>query len=281
MRHSAVRIEQRRIQVGHAKIAYQVAGDGPPLVLIHGLSGSSRWWERNILALAERFRVHVVDLIGFGASTARHPFVLKHSPVYLAAWMDRLGIPQAHVVGHSMGGVIAADLAADFPDRVDRLVLVDAAMFVAQQDPLAHALGVIREFGIHQPRFLPILLGDAFQAGVGTLSRAAVELLTTDITPKLQQIQAPTLVVWGERDAITPLDAGRRLCGALPNGRLVIVEGAGHNPMWECPSAFNRVVADFVTRPIPVTATYVTSESGAGASHAHALQPLEGAQGAA
>ncbi|MBK9715898.1 MAG: alpha/beta hydrolase [Kouleothrix sp.] len=275
--HGRVRIEQRRIRVAHANIAYQVAGDGPPLVLIHGLSGSSRWWERNIPALAQRYRVHVVDLIGFGASRARHSFVLKDAAAYLAAWMDQLGLHQAHMVGHSMGAVIAADLAADFPDRVDRLVLVDAAMFVAEQDPLAHALGVIQEFGLHQPHFLPILLGDAFQAGLFTLTKAAAELLTTDITPKLQHISVPTLVIWGQHDTITPPEAGWRLCRALPNGRMIIVRGAGHNPMWERPSAFNEAILNFFEQP----ATSAETAYDSGAPEPAGMRFLEGAQGSA
>lgn len=262
-RRNAARIEQRRLQIGLANIAYQVAGAGEPLILVHGLSGSSRWWDRNIEVLAQHFRVYVVDLIGFGDSRAKHPFVLKDAAAYMAAWMARLGVKRAHVVGHSMGAVIAADLAADFPDCVDRLILVDAAVFVTEQDPLVHALGVIQEFGLHQPRFLPILLGDALRAGVGTVARAAAELLSTDITAKLRQIKAPTLVVWGEHDSITPLDAGRRLLDALPNGQLVVIEGVGHNPMWESPIAFNHVVTRFIEQIASAQAAYPADESAA------------------
>ena len=277
-RHSAARVEQRRLKIGLASIAYQVAGSGEPLILIHGLSGSSRWWDRNVEILAQHFRVYVVDLIGFGASRAKHPFVLKDAAAYLAAWMARLGIGRAHVVGHSMGAVIAADLAADFPHCVDRLILVAAAVFVTEQDPLAHALGVIQEFGLHQPGFLPILLGDAFRAGLGTVAKAAAELLSTDITAKLRQIKAPALVVWGEHDSITPLDAGERLHHALPNSQLAVIEGVGHNPMWESPIAFNHVVTRFIEQTASLQVGYSTVESAAD-QPTHGRGRLSGATG--
>src|SRR5581483_1554615 len=118
------RPERRRIAVGPATIAYEVAGSGPPVVLLHGLSGSSRWWRRNIGALAPHRRVYIVDLIGFGASRGQARFVLAEAAGTLMRWLDLLGLARASLVGHSMGGLIAAELAADAPDRVDRLVLV-------------------------------------------------------------------------------------------------------------------------------------------------------------
>src|SRR6185436_4249135 len=115
----SLRLERRRAKVGPATIAYEVAGSGPPVVLVHGLSGSSRWWRRNIGSLMPHRRVYVVDLIGFGASRARHPFALAEAAGYLIQWLDQLDLERVSLVGHSMGGLIAAELAADAPDRVD------------------------------------------------------------------------------------------------------------------------------------------------------------------
>src|SRR3954451_12556185 len=117
-------LERRRGKLGPATIASEVAGGGAPVVLVHGLCGSGRWWRRNIGALTPHRRVYVVDLIGFGASRPRHPFALAEAASYLLQWMDQLELARVSLVGHSMGGLIAADLAADAPKRVDRLVLV-------------------------------------------------------------------------------------------------------------------------------------------------------------
>jgi pimeloyl-ACP methyl ester carboxylesterase len=242
-----VAIKQLRVRVGSVTISYQVAGEGPPLVLLHGLSGSSRWWQRNIRQLAQTFCVYVVDLIGFGASSGLHPFIFDDVAAYLTVWMDRLGIRRANLIGHSMGGMIAADLAATFPDRIERLILVDAAAFLIEQSYTYHLLGLIQEFFHIQVDFLPILIADAYRAGPITLSTALYQVLTTDITSRLARIQAPTLLIWGESDAIVPLAIGKRLCRYLPaHTTIMVIKGAGHNPMWDCPTAFNQLVADFL-----------------------------------
>ncbi|MBK9715197.1 MAG: alpha/beta hydrolase [Kouleothrix sp.] len=241
-------VQHRRAQIGPVDIHYQVAGAGKPLVLIHGLSGSCRWWARNIEALARQFRVYVVDLVGFGESRNGHPFVLQESADYLARWMKRIGVERASVAGHSMGGFIASELAADHPEQVERLVLVDAAVLPFEQSYVDHSLSMLREARQIPLSFMPILFGDALRAGIGTIWKAANELLVTDLRPKLERIGAPTLVVWGERDAIIPLEVGRRLSQHLRYDELVVIKGAGHNPMWDCPGAFNTVIAEFMTR---------------------------------
>src|SRR4051794_39932286 len=153
---SRLRLERRRAEIRSATIAYEVAGAGPPVVLVHGLSGSTRWWRRNIGALTPHQRVYVVDLIGFGASRARHPFALSEAASFLARWLDHLGLERVSVVGHSMGGLIAAELAADAPDRVDRLVLVDPAALPFETGLVAHAISLVHELRYISPSFLPV-----------------------------------------------------------------------------------------------------------------------------
>lgn len=239
------RFERRRLDVGDARIHFQVGGEGEPLILIHGLSGSGRWWRRNMAGLARRFRLLIVDLIGFGRS--RGAFVLAEAAGVVAEWMGHLGLTRAHVVGHSMGGFIAAELAADVPERVDRLVLVDAAAFPVGWSPFRNAVSLARAALYMHPTFFPVLVADALRAGPLTLLRAAREVAVTDLGTRCEEVRAPTLVVWGEHDRVIPLEVGERLATCLPDGELAIVEGAGHNPMWDRPAAFNRVVLDFLT----------------------------------
>jgi pimeloyl-ACP methyl ester carboxylesterase len=243
---SDIRIEQRRVNIGAATIAYEVAGDGPPIILVHGLAGSSRWWARNIRPLAKRFRVHVVDLIGFGSSRNRQRFVLDQAASHLARWMEQIGVRRAGVVGHSMGGYIAAELAADHPDKVERLVLVDAAALPFDQDFSSHILSMFGELRSMRPDFLPTLFYDALRAGPLTLWSAASGLLHADLRPKLPRIKAPTLVVWGQHDALVPLQMGKQLCRHLGTRELLVIKSAGHNPMWDCPQAFNQVAGAFL-----------------------------------
>jgi pimeloyl-ACP methyl ester carboxylesterase len=242
---------QQRVRVGTVEIAYQVLGQGPPLLLIHGLSGSGRWWARNVQALAQHFRVYVIDLVGFGASRGRQAFVLPEAAGYLARWMQASDFAPAAVVGHSMGGHIAAELAADFPELVGQLVLVDAALLPIPPSYARNMLNMLREARQLPFDFMPVLVGDALRAGVITLWKAANELLKTDLRPKLAQVSAPTLVVWGENDALLPLAMGRQISQHLRFDELVIMKHAGHNPMWDCPRAFNQVVLEFLCGSSP------------------------------
>lgn len=242
-------VEQRRTTLDSVTIYSEVAGSGAPLVLIHGLAGSTRWWARNIGPLAQHYQVHVVDLLGFGESRGAGAFVLREAAADLATWMDRMGLEQTSFVGHSMGGFIAAELAVDFPSRVDRLVLVDAAALPIDLALMLNPGALIQALRYASFDFLPVLLRDVYWAGVRTLGKAAYELLTSDIRAKLARIQAPTLVIWGEYDLLVPLKLGTRLMRYLPAGtQLTIIKDAGHNPMWDKPATFNRLVMDFLSR---------------------------------
>lgn len=240
--------ERRRLEVGDAQIHFRAGGTGEPVLLVHGLSGSGRWWRRNAPALARLFRVYIVDLVGFGRS--RGAFALDDAADLLARWMVQLGLSQAHVVGHSMGGYIAAALAADAPERVGRLVLVDAAAFPLGWHPVRHAGRLVRAARYMHPTFLPVLVADALRAGPRTLLRAAREVVDSDFEARCADVTAPTLVVWGEHDRVVPPAVGERLAACLPASEVAVIEGGGHNPMWDRPDAFNRVVAEFLTRDL-------------------------------
>lgn len=247
---NARRTAWQRLQIGEATIAFQVVGEGPPVLLIHGLSGSSRWWRYNIEPLARDFRLYLIDLIGFGASRGAR-FVLRDAAMHLATWMAQLGIARASVVGHSMGGHIAADLAAERPELVERLVLVDAAVLPLNRNHVQYARHLARELRQLRLNFLPILMTDALRAGPRTVWHAADELLHADLRPKLERIAAPTLMIWGERDALVPVTFGHALRSALPGAELIVIAGASHNPMWDCPAAFNREVSAFLHGKAP------------------------------
>ncbi|MEN9937014.1 MAG: hypothetical protein RLZZ387_3593 [Chloroflexota bacterium] len=239
-------VRHYRAQVGPSEIYYEVAGRGAPLVLIHGLSGSGRWWGGNTAFLARRYRVHTVDLVGFGRSRCGQPFTLGDAAATVAAWMQQIGIGPAHVIGHSMGGHIAAELAADHPDLVRRLMLVDAAAIPFDFGCVPGPLDALRGLTRVSPGFLGLLLTDAASAGLPTIARAALDLLAADIRPKLRWIRAATLVVWGEQDLLVPLRLGRALARSIPGARLAVFPGTGHSPMIERPETFNGVAANFL-----------------------------------
>ncbi|MBX3000545.1 MAG: alpha/beta hydrolase [Caldilineaceae bacterium] len=247
-------IEYRSVEIDGSTLYYQEAGEGPPLVLIHGLSGSGRWWRQNVNFLAQEYHVYVIDLIGFGHGR-RQRFVLARMAQIITRWMEALEIERAILIGHSMGGFISADLASNHPELVDRLVLVDAAALPMGRTRAQTAVALVRAIFEMPFNFLPILFGDAMQAGPRTIWRAAHELLTSDISARLNRIQSPTLVVWGQNDWLVPLQIGVRIYDRLDDARFVVLPRAGHNPMWDRPDAFNAVLDDFLhDRPVSVGA---------------------------
>ncbi len=245
-RYPPARVESARLRVGRAYMHYLAAGDGPPLVLIHGYSASSNWWRNNIAGLAAGRRVYALDLAGFGRSWPKHTFSLRSAVDGIVAWADAMGFEKADFCGHSMGGHICIRLAEAYPARVDRLVLTDASglPFNARLPELAWR--GLRGSGHTGFRFAPTVVGSSLQAGPFVLYGALRDLLADDVEAALGRVAAPTLIVWGERDVLIPLAHGLRLHQAIPGSQLVVIPGAGHNVMLERPAEYNRVVLDFL-----------------------------------
>ena len=236
---------QRLAKVGPLTVHYEVTGEGPAVVLIHGLSGSGRWWAYNVPVLAQRYRVYNVDLIGFGRSRGQR-LVLGEAAGWLTEWLQVAEIGQAHLVGHSMGGYIATEVAATAPEAVRRLVLVDALVLPTGPGLLRHALDLARAVRYMSLSFLPVLMGDALRAGPSTMWRATREVLSADLSRQLGTVQAKTMVIWGEKDTLLNPELGRKLAERLARACFVCVEGAGHNPMWDRPQRFNELLLDFL-----------------------------------
>ena len=224
---------------------YSVSGKGKPLVLIHGLSGSVRWWQRNLGPLESEFTVYAPDLVGFGFSRGQRPLGIRDSAALLGTWMREIGLERPAVVGHSMGGHTALHLAAADPESISKLVLVAASALVSGKLlPLAARLPAASVLGAKS--FLPTLAYDAARAGPLNLLRAAREIVSDDTSGILERVTCPTLLVWGERDVLVPRDLGVKLAEQIPGSRFVEIAGAGHNVMFDRAQEFNRVLLDFL-----------------------------------
>lgn len=249
-RWGGLRVEWRVVAVPPYRIYTVEAGRGTPVVLLHGLSGSSRWWRRNAPALAARHRVLIPDVIGFGRTRAvgRIPSIAEVAAI-LREWSERLGLERFALVGHSMGGEIAIHLAARHPQHVERLALVAAAGLPRALTP-AHLLRFATELAPPRswgdPRFLPVIVGDALYAGPRSIVRALGNILRDDVRPLLPAIAVPTLLVWGRHDALVPLADGQAMRAAIPAARLAVLAGAAHNPMVDEPDAFNELLLRFL-----------------------------------
>ena len=222
-------------------------GAGSPVALIHGLSGSTRWWSRNVGALAEKHLVAAVDLIGFGRNRRlTTPLLMPAFPevtALLARWLETFPEP-VHLIGHSMGGLLAIRLAAERPDLVRSLVLVNAVgmPFALRPGPHLRALPK-RPWGLN---LAPVLIPDAFRAGPASLALASARVLRGDARDWMRHIAVPTLLVWGEADPLVPVPYAEEMQRLIPGSRLVVLPHAAHVAMWDRPEEFNRVVGEFL-----------------------------------
>jgi pimeloyl-ACP methyl ester carboxylesterase len=240
----------KTVKLGKYRLMYQEYGSGPPLLLVHGLSGSGGWWRRNVPALDDHFTVYVVELVGYGHNRAWRPVRIQDTADLLAELIANLPPGRAHVLGHSMGGQIVTHLAAQHPERVDRLVLACASGLV-RSDLVRMALRLPGAGRYARLDFAPTLAFDALRAGPVNLLLSALDILSNDVSEALEMIVAPTLLVWGAQDKLVPVSVGETVQKGLCNARLEVIANAGHVVMWDQPEIFNRLVLDFLLARSP------------------------------
>lgn len=221
--------------------------DAPPLVLVHGLVVSSAYMVPTAVRLAGAFRVFAPDLPGFGKSSdPRSALPIPALADALLAWMDALALPEAVLVGNSMGCQVAVDLAVRHPERVRGLVLsspsMDPRARVAPLQMARLALDAPRE----RPSLIPLFLGDVLAAGLRRGWRTFRYALEDPVAAKLPRVQAPTLVVRGGRDPVVPQRWAEEAAALLPRGRLAVIPDAPHAVNYSAPDALARLVRDFV-----------------------------------
>lgn len=254
---------------------YEEAGSGDPLILVMGLSGDIQAWALQAPTLAKHFRVITFDNRGAGRTSAPDkPQSIVGMADDLAALMDHLGIPKAHVLGWSMGGYIAQEFAIKYPARVDRLVLVTTA---ANIDGYGRAVltswmnakrsNLSREqwYRFTAPYlYSPALLDDAprFEAAIANgannpyaqqdhaFIRQAEACLAFDASDRLASIKAPTLVVGSKDDILVPPRNSEKLASLLPGSTLKILQG-GHVGLIEYPKEYNSAFLGFLGVAVP------------------------------
>jgi pimeloyl-ACP methyl ester carboxylesterase len=277
------RRHQRWVSLPGGPVNVIERGEGPPLVLVHGHSGRWANWLANIPFLSRTHRVIAMDLPGFGHSPMpREPITIENYGRTLDALMDRLDITAAPVVGNSMGGFAAAELAIKFPPRVERLVLVSAAGLATQYlglsteffrrrsyVALARAINLYAgipearaETLVRRPRLrrkvLEIVVRHperlsgpmAFELMRGSGKPAAADatdaIMNYDYRDRVSEIACPTLIVWGREDRVVPVSSAEEYHQLIERSRVDVFDDTGHVAMLERPSRFNAALDGFV-----------------------------------
>jgi len=230
-------------------VHYYCAGQGEAVILIHGLSGSSLWWDKNVAAIAEHYQVYMIDLPGFGSMRhARKQFTIHNCSIYIHAWMQAIGLKAAHLVGHSMGGYICMTLALQYPEQVKSLVLIDTIGIPLHRSVIQMLWPLLKDAVGTAPAFWPILCYDALRAGPITLWRAAQEIVALDATATITALKTSLLLLWGKNDNLVPLTSGKKIHAMIEGASFVILPKANHISMYAEAQIFNEELLSFLSR---------------------------------
>jgi pimeloyl-ACP methyl ester carboxylesterase len=257
----------RSITLPDARVHYWRGGRGTPLVFVHGFGTEAAVnWHEQLVTFAGDYDVIAPDMPGFGGSERlADTNCIALQVRCLRALLDDLGVARVALVGHSMGGWISLAFAAAHPERVERLVVVDAAGLRFEPDlSLERALlpetvddvRMLIRANFRRPLRLPtFVLRDLLRiARLDAVPRTALlqRLVYGDehVDEHLPGIAVPTLVVWGRHDPLTPLALGERIAGAITGAELAVFEDAAHSPNVECPARFNGLLREFLRRRV-------------------------------
>ena len=285
-------IELNGTPVNYADIG---AGELEPIVFVHGLGGQWQNWLENLPRAALERRVIALDLPGFGSTPMPgDEITISGYGRCVDALCDKLDLDRVDIVGNSMGGYIAAEVAIQFPGRIDQLLLVSAAGITSAdvaRTPIytvgriastltAHSSAQYRAIASrprsrhvalawvarHPSLLKPDLAYEGFMTGAGRpgFDAALHACLEYDFRDRLPDIGRPTLIVWGEKDSIIPVRDAHEFERLIPDSRKVVMKDTGHIPMAERPGAFNNVMMQFLDETGPAS----DAETAAGASEA-------------
>lgn len=259
-------VEQRETIAGSVKTAYLSAGNGIPVICLHGAGAGAVTWYPSIGTIAENFHVIAPDIVGYGESDKPNaPYDRPYFSKWLKDFLTELQISKAHIVGLSQGGAIALQFTIDNPEMVDKLVLVDSAGLGAKVSlgpfigmvwmnsfPSALANRFNSPYILHKPtnrdpnhsHYSIAVIKDKGGKNVFKQGRGAA--VTKIPEESLRQIKNKTLIIWGEDDKLFSVKNGEITAGIIPNVRFQAIKHAGHLPLMDQPEIFNKILINFL-----------------------------------
>lgn len=262
--------QEKQATIFGAKIRYLEAGDAaqPIVILLHGLGANAESWQFNIASLAANYHVFALDQIGFGKSDK--PFLKYRVSTYvdfLDKFMSELKIEKAHLVGNSMGGWVAGLYAVKYPNKVEKIVLADAAgiqppeieferiyqLNNSTRDEIRANLKLL--FAAPALQNNEALVDQLMTIRTATNDGYTINSLIESIKRKedfldarLGEIKKPTLIIWGKQDGLLPVSDGEKFNKGITNSEFVVFDNCGHVPQTEKAADFNKKVLEFLGR---------------------------------
>jgi pimeloyl-ACP methyl ester carboxylesterase len=261
------------LEVGGLPVHYRDEGQGFPLVLLHGAASSLHTWDAWAQELSKDYRVIRLDLPGFGLTgpNSTKDYSMAWNVRFLGAFLDKLNVPACYLAGNSYGGRIAWEFAYANPERVKKLILVDASgypvqgrkiltMRLARMPAIGWVLGhttprffvamTIRQmYGDPRrvtdaviDRYYDLILSAGNRETFGILSRAGAQ----DSSARIQALEVPTLILWGGKDQVIPMSFAERFHRDIRHSQLIVYQGVGHVPMEEIPDGSSRDARTFL-----------------------------------
>jgi len=239
------------------KINYKIIGEGKPLLILHGWGSNSEKWQRVAELLARKgFKVIVPDLSGFGQSQEpKQAWGLDDYCNFVEEFVKILGLEKFFLLGHSFGGALAIKLSLRIPEKIEKLFLVSAS-FRRRKKLKKRVFGVLAKtlkifsflplYPYFKRGFYKFLLKSDYPSTRGIMRKSYLKIIKEDLSDILNKIKIPAIIIWGEKDDITPLKHGRLLNEKIKESELVVLPAVGHNIRTEAPEKLTQIISKFL-----------------------------------
>jgi pimeloyl-ACP methyl ester carboxylesterase len=257
-------IEEKQILVDGLKTNYKITGEGKDILILHGWGASSDSWLEVQKMLADKgYRVIVPDFSGFGKSiTPLSPWGIKEYADFISKFIDKLNLEKIILIGHSFGGRISIRLTLLCPEKIEKLILCNSAGIKPKPGIKTSLVFVVAKIfnaslspkyfaKIREPirkNFYRFLRKKDYLKAEGVMKEVMKKVLKEDLKPELPGIKKETLIVWGDKDKMVPLNYAYTFKNKIKDSKLEIMQGIGHSPHLEKPTELVKIILKFINR---------------------------------
>lgn len=253
-------MKSERLIINENEINFIHQGQGSPFLILHGWGGSSLSWERVISILKEKFSVFCLDFPGFGKSPPPNKVLSLEDFAFLVNnFVEKVGIDNFYLLGHSFGGRVAIKYTILFPQKIKSLILVSPAGLFYKKSPFKRSVvfcskigkrlfsrGFLRNLREKLENYFYFFFAskDYFKAK-GIMREIMKKVIEEDLSSYLPRIKTKTLILWGKEDKILPVSLAKEFNSKIQNSKLLILEKVGHSPHLEVPEILSKILIEF------------------------------------